>query len=498
MKMKKYIIAILLFLVSFASYSQTVQQRLGIDATSGNPALYKDTVIIAPYIANYFLNGNKIFQKFDSTARLSLSLTTTGTSGAATYNNATGIFNIPQYSGGSSYWTNSANDIYNNNTHRVFVDSIYVGKGNKNYYNYSNIAIGDSVLKSNTTGTNNVGIGDSVLYLNTTGYNNTAIGSRAMQQMVSGFNNTAIGNASMGNATGGNNNFALGLQALNNNTGNYNIAIGTQVASSNTGNYNIFIATSPVGGTSGSYNTGIGYNALAGNISGSYNAMFGLAGASNTTASRNTGMGYAALNGSPMTGGDNSAYGSFSSTAITSGTFNSSLGSKSLYTITSGSYNIGIGYLSGTWLLGGSSTFNTTGSHSIFIGDSTRANADGQINQIVIGNNVTGLGSHTAVIGDSTQTKMGVFGNLELQMLGNKIKIPTGTNSSAGQATLVGGTVTVSTTAVTASSLIFLTNGGVSGTQGFLSVGTITAGTSFVINSSSGTDTSTINWIIIN
>ncbi len=34
--------------------------------------------------------------------RTDISLTTTGTSGAATYNNSTGVFNIPQYSGGSS------------------------------------------------------------------------------------------------------------------------------------------------------------------------------------------------------------------------------------------------------------------------------------------------------------------------------------------------------------------------------------------------------------
>lgn len=38
----------------------------------------------------------------DSRARGSISLTTTGTSGAATYNNTTGVLNIPQYSGGSS------------------------------------------------------------------------------------------------------------------------------------------------------------------------------------------------------------------------------------------------------------------------------------------------------------------------------------------------------------------------------------------------------------
>jgi len=37
----------------------------------------------------------------DARSRAALSLTTTGTSGAATYNNSTGVLNIPQYSGGS-------------------------------------------------------------------------------------------------------------------------------------------------------------------------------------------------------------------------------------------------------------------------------------------------------------------------------------------------------------------------------------------------------------
>ena len=75
-----------------------------------------------------------------------------------------------------------------------------------------------------------------------------------------------------------------------------------------------------------------------------------------------------------------------------------------------------------------------------------------------------------------------------------------GSNKSVGQAVLVGGTVTVSNTRVTASSIIFLTDA----TTGSLvnigtpTVGTITAGTSFVINSSNALDASAVNWIIIN
>jgi hypothetical protein len=97
-------------------------------------------------------------------------------------------------------------------------------------------------------------------------------------------------------------------------------------------------------------------------------------------------------------------------------------------------------------------------------------------------------------------TVLGVTGNLTLSTAGNKINIATGTNASVGTATLSGGTVTVSTTAVTASSKIFLTDAttGALTNVGSPTVGTIVAGTSFVINSTNVLDNSAVNWIIIN
>jgi hypothetical protein len=91
-----------------------------------------------------------------------------------------------------------------------------------------------------------------------------------------------------------------------------------------------------------------------------------------------------------------------------------------------------------------------------------------------------------------------VDGNLTFPTAGSKITIATGSNASIGAIALVGGTATVMTTAVTSSSIIFLTPQNASGTPGFPAVGTVTAGTSFVINSSSALDTSTIGWWIVN
>lgn len=65
-----------------------------------------------------------------------------------------------------------------------------------------------------------------------------------------------------------------------------------------------------------------------------------------------------------------------------------------------------------------------------------------------------------------------------------------------GRATLVAGTVVVNTANAQSTSVYSLTNCGVGGTQGMLSVGTVVAGTSFTINSSSSADTSTVCWLI--
>lgn len=75
----------------------------------------------------------------------------------------------------------------------------------------------------------------------------------------------------------------------------------------------------------------------------------------------------------------------------------------------------------------------------------------------------------------------------------------TGTNPTLGTATLVAGTVTVSTTSVATGDHIQLTCDTPGGTQGFLSApsASITNGVSFVINSSSILDTSTVRWVII-
>lgn len=90
-------------------------------------------------------------------------------------------------------------------------------------------------------------------------------------------------------------------------------------------------------------------------------------------------------------------------------------------------------------------------------------------------------------------------GQLILQTVGKGLSIKEGSNAKMGTATLSAGTVTVSTTAVTANSRIFLTaqSLGVVGTAQALAVTARSAGTSFTITSASISDGSVVAWFIV-
>jgi hypothetical protein len=100
-------------------------------------------------------------------------------------------------------------------------------------------------------------------------------------------------------------------------------------------------------------------------------------------------------------------------------------------------------------------------------------------------------------IGNSSPLyKLDVTGNIAADSAGSGFLVKEGPNAKQGTSVLVGGTVTVSNTSVTANSRIFLTAQNNSGTTGFLSVSARTAGTSFTILSSSVLDTSIVAWEI--
>lgn len=110
--------------------------------------------------------------------------------------------------------------------------------------------------------------------------------------------------------------------------------------------------------------------------------------------------------------------------------------------------------------------------------------------------NVHTMRFHVYNTGDVFAADLLQTGQFALQIEGAGYSIKEGSNAKMGTATLVAGTVTVNTTAVTANSRIFLTSQTDGGTPGFQRITARTAGTSFTITSSSATDTSTIAWIL--
>lgn len=108
---------------------------------------------------------------------------------------------------------------------------------------------------------------------------------------------------------------------------------------------------------------------------------------------------------------------------------------------------------------------------------------------------VTAATSITASSGNITATN----GNLVLSTAGNKLSIATGTNASVGvTANMVAGSVTVTSTAVTTSSVILYARNVVGGElTGAVKISAQANG-SFTLASESPTETSTFNYIVIN
>ena len=88
--------------------------------------------------------------------------------------------------------------------------------------------------------------------------------------------------------------------------------------------------------------------------------------------------------------------------------------------------------------------------------------------------------------------------DIKLNNVGTGLFIKEGTNATMGTATLTAGTVTVSTTKVTANSRIYLTvNGGTLTNVGAVYISARSAGTSFAISSMNILDASDVAWVIV-
>jgi hypothetical protein len=164
--------------------------------------------------------------------------------------------------------------------------------------------------------------------------------------------------------------------------------------------------------TTGVGNTFIGYQAGQGNTTAGNNIFLGYqSGYFTTSGSANIAIGATNLL-TNTTGTQNIAIGGqqvLSSTTVSSA--NIAIGFQSFSNLTAGSSNTLLGNQAGRNIADGVTALTST-DNSIYIGVATKALANSQTNQIVIGYSTTGLGSNTTVIGNSSTTLTALYGSL--------------------------------------------------------------------------------------
>jgi hypothetical protein len=161
-----------------------------------------------------------------------------------------------------------------------------------------------------------------------------------------------------------------------------------------------------------SSNTSFGDGALLSNTTGGNNTANGVSALRlNTTGSNNTSNGLSALLLN-TTGGFNTANGVSALQSNTTGVRNTANGVSALFSNTTGINNVASGLNSGRFISDGL-TANTNSDRCLFLGNETKALADNQSNQIVIGDSAIGAGSNTATLGNTSITKTVLRGNVE-------------------------------------------------------------------------------------
>ena len=278
----------------------------------------------------------------------------------------------------------------------------------------------------------NAGFGNGALSLNSTGGLNTAIGSYAMNANTSGVENLAIGAHALYNNQTGNKNTVIGRGAGLQAVGSANVFIGYRAGNGETGSNKLYIAnsatTSPlIGGdfsiaqvdingtikiTGGSPGNG---KVLTSNATGlaSWQAPTALTIAINDltdgkTVSNSVYLGPGAGQNNTSTG--NTALGNSALYSNTSGVNNTTIGAGAFAYSSSGDSNTVVGYMAGVFDASGNPTTNLES--SILIGSRTRVLSTGDLNEIVIGMGVTGLGSNTVTLGDTNIVKTALYGKV--------------------------------------------------------------------------------------
>jgi hypothetical protein len=172
-------------------------------------------------------------------------------------------------------------------------------------------------------------------------------------------------------------------------------------------------ATNQIRISSISSNTFYGRDAARNNTTGANNTANGFSALrDNTTGFNNTANGVSALL-SNTTGLNNTANGRSALQNNTTGLNNTANGESALLSNTTGNSNTANGFEAGRFIASGSAL--TLINNSVFLGAQSRANADNETNQIVIGHTAIGAGSNTATLGNTSIVDTILRGRINLQ-----------------------------------------------------------------------------------
>jgi len=422
---------------------------------------------------------NKYFT--DARSRAALSLTTTGTSGAATYSSSTGVLNIPQYSGGSGGTTYSFASPLALNTGTVSipqatsVTSGYLTSTDWSTFNnklstaaaastYATITSVNGKVTSNNaiTGATKTKITYDTKGLVTSGTDATtsdiAEGTnlyfteqRVRNTPLTGYivgSNTAVANTdnvmgsiaklqgqinakqSSGQAwlLGGNAGTDPSTQFIGT-TDNNDLVFkvnNTQAGRINTSNSNTsFGIQSMIANTTGDGNVGIGYKSLTSNIGGQRNVGIGFESLhENLNGENQIAIGYRAL---------------YNSNSIN----NIGIGWHSLYSNTSGAGNTSVGH--------GGLYSNTIGVKNTSLGqDALAANTEGNDN-VALGFAALSssiIGSNNVSVGNNSLSQSTAWFNTAIGYNTSKLTTTGQANSAFGQAALYNNTTGSDNTAI--------------------------------------------------
>jgi hypothetical protein len=270
-------------------------------------------------------------------------------------------------------------------------------------------AVNSTTTAMSIISSGNVGIGTT-----SPAYKLSVVGKIALND---GGNSVFIGtNAGLSDDATANINVGIGQNALQNNvSGSQNVAIGNNTLVANTN----------------SNNTAVGSNSLQFSTTSVNNTAFGsFALNANTVGSSSIAVGAAALLSNTI-GNHNTAVGNSAIRSNVSGSQNVGVGGSVLFNNTNGSDNVALGWNAARYFGTGTSSLTDT-SGSIFIGSLARANASGEVNQIVIGMNALGLGSNTVVLGNDNVTTTALKGNVGIGTTSPYSPLQVGSYSGTG------------------------------------------------------------------